>query len=100
MHGSTLPSGLTLSSAGAITGTVASTVTAGTYTFSATATDSSPVLTATGTFSVLVSKTTGASCSNILSNAPGGSGPIVPITDLGTNLYEGAESGPRLRVLA
>ena len=92
--GSTLPSGLTLSSAGVITGTVASTVTTGTYTFSATATDSSsPALTATRTFNVLVSKTTGASCNNILFNAPDGSGPIVPITDLGTNLYEGAESG-------
>jgi hypothetical protein len=89
-----LPSGLSLSSTGIVSGTVGSTVATGTYTFSATATDSStPAFNATRTFTVLVGKPTGASCNNISFNAPDGSGPIIPITDLGTNLYGGSESG-------
>ena len=89
-----LPTGLTLSGSGTVTGTVASTVAVGTYTFSATAMDSSvPAFSATRTYTVVVSKPTGASCNNISFNAPDGSGPMIPITDLGTNLYGGSESG-------
>jgi hypothetical protein len=90
--GSSLPSGLSLSSAGSITGTVSSSVAVGTYSFSATVTDSASA-TSTASFSVSVSKTTGASCNNISFNASDGSGPIVPITDLGTNEYLHSEEG-------
>jgi hypothetical protein len=91
--GSSLPSGLTLSRAGVITGTFASGVAVGQYPFSATATDSStPALTSTASFTLGVSKTTGASCNNISFKGSNGS-LLVPITDLGTNLYNGAESG-------
>jgi hypothetical protein len=92
--GSSLPSGLSLSSAGVITGTLASTVTTGTSSFSATVTDSSSSpASSTATFSMPVGKATGANCANISFNASDGSGPLVPITDLGTKLYLGSESG-------
>lgn len=89
-----LPSGLSLSSAGVITGTIASTAKTGNYSITATVTDSSsPALIASQTQTLTVTKTTGANCANISFNASDGSGPIVPIMDLGTNLYLGAESG-------
>lgn len=91
--GSSLPSGLTLSSGGLITGTVASTVATGTYTFTVQGTDSSRSASATEELSLPVSVSPGANCTNITWNVAGGSTPLVPLTDLGTNLYLGAESG-------
>jgi len=90
--GSTLPSGLTISSAGLISGTLASTVTTGTYTFTAQVNDSKSH-SATKLFSLTVAKATGAACNNISFDVPGLSTPIVPLTDLGTGTYQGEEGG-------
>ena len=93
--GSTLPKGLTLSSAGSITGTPASTVAVGTYTFTAKVTDSSaPPKTATATFTLPVAAyVTGAKCSNIDWDVAGTSNPLVALPDLGTGTYLGYEGG-------
>jgi hypothetical protein len=89
-----LPSGLTLSNAGVISGTIGSSATLGNYSLTATVKDSStPAQTATQNITVAVAKTTGANCNNTSFNASDGSGPLVPIMDLGTNSYLGAESG-------
>ncbi len=89
--GSTLPSGLTLSSAGLISGTLASTVGIQQYPFSATVTDAANA-TSTAAFTLSVAKTTGSNCANTTFKASNGS-LLVPLTDLGTNLYNNAESG-------
>jgi Putative Ig domain/Abnormal spindle-like microcephaly-assoc'd, ASPM-SPD-2-Hydin len=89
--GSTLPSGLSLSSAGVISGTVSSTATLKQYSFSATVTDAASA-TYTRAFTLTVSKPTGASCKNTVFNGSDGT-PLTPLLDLGTGLYKGAESG-------
>ena len=90
--GSILPSGLSLSGSGSITGTVASTVPVGTYPFSITATDSSSN-TATTQFKLSVQAPTGAECNNITWDVAGTTTPILPLTDLGTGTYLGTEGG-------
>jgi len=90
--GSSLPAGLSLSSAGSITGSVASSVATGNYAFTATATDSNSS-TASATLTLPVYAPTGAECNNIYIDASDGSGPLVPINDLGTGYYLGAEQG-------
>jgi hypothetical protein len=90
--GSALPAGLSLSTAGTITGSVASTVAAGSYSFTATATDSNYSV-ASAVLTLPVYAPTGAECNNIYINAADGSGPLVPINDLGTGYYLGAEEG-------
>jgi hypothetical protein len=90
--GSTLPSGLSLSSTGIISGTVASTVTTGSYTFTAKATDSHNAM-ASALLTLPVYSKTGSVCNNISFNAADGSGPLVPINDLGTGSYLDAEEG-------
>lgn len=90
--GSTLPSGLTISSSGLISGTLATSVTTGTYTFTAQVNDSKSH-SATKLFSLTVSKATGADCNNISFDVPGLSTPLVPLTDLGTGTYVGEEGG-------
>ena len=90
--GSTLPSGLTISSAGLISGTLAASVTAGTYTFSAQVNDSKSHA-VSKLFSLTVANATGAACNNISFDVPGLSTPIVPLTDLGTGTYVGEEGG-------
>ncbi len=93
--GSTLPSGLTLSSTGSITGTPASTVAVGTNTFTAKVTDSSvPPNTDTALFTLPVAAyVTGAKCSNIDWDVAGTNTPIEALTDLGTGTYLGYEGG-------
>jgi hypothetical protein len=93
--GSTLPSGLTLSSAGSITGTPASTVAVGNYTFTANVTDSSvPAQNATAKLTLPVAaNVAGAKCSGISSDIAGTSNPLVALTDLGTGTYLGYEGG-------
>jgi hypothetical protein len=92
--GSTLPSGLTLSNTGVISGTLASTVAAGNYTFSVQAQDqSSPVQTAVARLTLNVGAPTGANCNQITWDVAGATTPITPITDLGTNQYLGEEGG-------
>lgn len=90
--GSSLPTGLSLSSSGAITGSLDPSVTAGNYTFTATATDSASG-TANTAFTLPVSPVTGSKCNNISINAGDGSGPLIPINDLGTTSYLGVEQG-------
>jgi hypothetical protein len=93
--GSTLPTGLSLSTAGIITGSLASSVAVGNYTFTAHVSDSATVhANATKPFTLPVAAFSGyKKCNNISVNAGDGSGPLVPISDLGTNLYLGAEEG-------
>jgi hypothetical protein len=93
--GSTLPSGLILSSAGSITGTPASTVAVGNYTFTAKVTDSSlPPQNATATLTLPVAaNVAGAKCSGITSDVAGTKNPLVALTDLGTGTYLGYEGG-------
>ncbi len=88
----TLPSGLSLSSAGVITGTLASSVTAGTYSFTIQATDSSSA-TAKTTFTLGVYSNLGDNCANISFDIPGSSSPLVAINDLGTGSFLGNEGG-------
>jgi hypothetical protein len=90
--GSTLPSGLSLSSTGALTGTLSSTLPVGNYPFSLTATDSSSN-TATVQFTLPVQKPTGAECNNIDWDITGTTTPMVALTDLGTGTYLGSEGG-------
>jgi len=90
--GSNLPTGLTFSSSGAITGTVGASVAVGNYTFTVNATDSaSNVVSKLMTLPVLAQ--TGAKCNNIVSNIPNTTTPLVPINDLGTGTYQGSEGG-------
>ncbi len=92
--GSALPSGLVLSSTGIITGTLASTVSTGSYSFTAQATDShSPPSTTTAALTLPVYAKTGSECNNIEVNASDGSGPIIPLNDLGTGYYLSSEEG-------
>jgi Putative Ig domain len=86
--GSTLPSGLSLSSAGLITGTVASSVAKGNYSFTAQVTDSNtPPVTKTAVLTLPVAVPTGADCNAISFNVANTSTPLVPLSDLGTNYY-------------
>jgi hypothetical protein len=91
--GSTLPSGLTLSSAGVISGTVASSVAAENYTFTVKATDSSTGDTATSTMTIGVFADLGDNCNDISFDVVGTSTPEVALTDLGTGTYQGSEGG-------
>jgi hypothetical protein len=93
--GSSLPAGLSLSSAGLISGSIDASVAVGNYPFTARVTDSStsPVKDSRA-FTLPVGAYSGyKDCNNISVDAGDGSGPIVPISDLGTNLYLGAEEG-------
>ena len=93
--GSTLPTGLTMSSSGVITGSIASTVGVSNYTFTARVADSSTVQEKSSKlFTLPVQAYSGyKNCNNISWNAGDGSGPLIPINDLGTKSYLGAEEG-------
>jgi len=93
--GSTLPTGLYLSTTGIIRGTVDSSVAIGNYSFTVESRDSgSSQTTVSRTLTLPVGSTSGSkNCNTISYNAEDGSGPLVPISDLGTSLYLGAESG-------
>jgi len=94
VSGSSLPSGLALSSAGLITGTLSSSVTVGNYAFSAQVQDSSqPANTATAHLTMPVGAPTQANCKNIVFDISGTTNPLVPLTDLGTGTYMGEEGG-------
>jgi hypothetical protein len=90
--GSNLPAGLSLSSDGTITGSVASTVAVGSYAFTVQANDSANN-TASAQITLPVGGPTGASCNNISWNVANTSDPLVPINDLGTGIYLGEEGG-------
>ncbi len=91
--GSTLPSGLTLSSSGTLSGTLASSVTTGTYTFSIQVKDTSTSKTATKAFTLGVYANQGDNCNDLSYNDPNTATPLVAINDLGTGLFEGSEGG-------
>lgn len=90
--GSTLPAGLTLSSAGVISGTVASSVATGKYSFTVSLADSAKH-NFTRQLSVNVDGKTGSDCSNIWWNVSGTTTPITSLYDLGTGTYGGEEGG-------
>jgi hypothetical protein len=91
--GSTLPTGLTLSSAGVISGTLSSTVAVGTYPFTITLTNKTTKATVNKTFSLGVYQNLGDNCADYTYNIPGGSTPMIPLTDLGTGTFLGYEGG-------
>jgi hypothetical protein len=89
--GSALPNGLSLSSSGLITGSFNS-VAVGNYSFTVTTTDSASG-SVNQTLTLPIAVATGAVCNNIIFPAGDGSGPLVPLNDLGTGSYLGAEQG-------
>jgi len=93
--GSSLPAGLSLSGAGIISGTVASTVGVGNYSFTVQARDSSSIpATVSSAMTLPVGSYVGPkNCNNVSVNAGDGSGPLVPISDLGTDYYLSSEEG-------
>lgn len=91
--GSTLPSGLSLSASGLLSGTLASSVAVGTYSFGVQVTDSASGNTANGTLTLSVFANLGDNCNDISFNVPGTSTPIVALNDLGTGTYQGSEGG-------
>jgi hypothetical protein len=93
MKASSLPSGLTLTSAGSITGAIASTQTVGSYPFSVQVSDSSsPVNTAKAALILPVATAPPLpDCANIV--YPNTSAPLIPVNDLGSGTYLGEEGG-------
>jgi hypothetical protein len=91
--GSALPAGLTLSSAGVISGTLASSITAGNYTFTVQVTDSSSGLTVSSTLTIGVFANLGDNCNDLSFDVPNTTTPIVALNDLGTGTYQGSEGG-------
>ena len=90
--GSSLPSGLTLSGTGEISGTISSTAALTAYNFTVNAVDSESH-SASETLTVTVLGPTGAACDDISWDVAGTSDPMVPIIDLGTSTYFGTEGG-------
>ncbi|HEY3972908.1 MAG TPA: Ig-like domain-containing protein [Candidatus Sulfotelmatobacter sp.] len=91
--GSTLPTGLTLSSSGAITGTIASTVATGNYTFTVTVTDTSSHATASLPLTISIYPNLADNCNDISYDVPNTTTPMTALTDLGTGTYQGSEGG-------
>jgi Putative Ig domain len=90
--GSTLPSGLTLSSGGVISGTLSSSVAAKNYTFTAQVTDSTST-TASSLLTLGVFANLKDNCADISFDVPKTTTPILALTDLGTGKYQGEEGG-------
>jgi hypothetical protein len=92
-QGSTLPTGLTLSSSGLISGTVSSTFALGSYPFTAEVKDQSiPVQEASREFAAIVDVPTGAKCDNVVEDQPDfPQDPLIALTDLGTGTYVGTD---------
>ena len=90
--GSTLPSGLTLSGAGVISGTLSSTVGVGTYSFTIKLKGVNPN-TVSKTFTLGVYANMKDSCNNLSWDVVNTTTPIVALTDLGTGTYLGYEGG-------
>jgi hypothetical protein len=90
--GSTLPQGLTISSAGVISGTLSSSIATGNNSFAIQVTDSKSKI-AKNTFNLAVYASLGDNCNDIFFDIPNTSTPIVAINDLGTGTYQGSEGG-------
>jgi len=91
--GSTLPTGLTLSTTGQISGTIASSVATGNYTFTANVTDQSNGAQDNSTFTLGVFANLADNCNDLSYNDPNSGTPLVPINDLGTGTFESYEGG-------
>lgn len=84
----TMPSGLTLASSGAITGTVSATAQTGNYMIKAQVEDSSsPPVKASQTATIVVNAPTGANCAITSEDVPNSTTPIVNLMDLGPGTY-------------
>ncbi len=92
LKGTSLPTGLSLSSTGVISGTVASSVAPGTYSFSIQVKGSKPN-TITKAFTLAVYANLGDACNNISFDVPNTSTPMVDLVSLGTGTYQGYEGG-------
>jgi hypothetical protein len=90
--GSSLPLGLTLSSAGLISGTLDSSVANGGYQFTVQAMDSLGA-TATSKLTLSVYTSLGDNCNDISFDVPNTTTPMVALNDLGTGTYQGSEGG-------
>jgi hypothetical protein len=90
---SSLPSGLSLSSSGVISGTVSSSVGTGSYTFTVQVTDSATGATASSTLTLGVFANLGDNCNDISYDVTGTSTPLTALTDLGTGTFQGYEGG-------
>ena len=84
-----MPSGLTMSNNGAITGTISSTVNTGNYTFTVQVQDASKPKrqNAYGTLTLTVDPAPGANCNNTSADVGTTNTPIVDLMDLGTGTY-------------
>ncbi|HEV2397020.1 MAG TPA: choice-of-anchor D domain-containing protein [Candidatus Sulfotelmatobacter sp.] len=91
--GSSLPAGLSLSSAGIISGTLQSTVAVGNYPVTIQTMDATHSRASLAMTLPVGSKTGAKNCNTISYDAADGSGPLVPINDLGTNYYLNSEEG-------
>jgi hypothetical protein len=91
-QGSTLPLGLNLSSTGAISGTLDSSVGVGSYPFTVQVTDAGANKT-TEQLTLPVGAQTGSDCNNIFWNIGKSNHPIIPLNDLGTGTYSNEEGG-------
>jgi len=91
--GSTLPTGLTLSSTGLLSGTIDSSVATGTYTFTIVLTNQTTHNTTSKLFSLSVFTNLGDNCNDISFDVPNTSTPIVALNDLGTGTYQGSQGG-------
>jgi Bacterial Ig-like domain (group 1) len=96
--GSSLPPGLTLSSAGEISGTVSSSAsTTNPYTFTVQVTDTSDGVTANSLMNIFVwpylGDGNGESCNNLSWNDPVLNTPLLALSDLGTGEFEGQYEG-------
>ncbi|HEV2401092.1 MAG TPA: Ig-like domain-containing protein [Candidatus Sulfotelmatobacter sp.] len=91
--GSSLPSGLSLSSTGTISGTLASSVATGNYTFTVQVTDSSTGKNATSAMTLGVFPNLADNCNDLSFNVPNTTTPMVALNDLATGTYQGYEGG-------
>ena len=93
-NGSSLPTGLSLSSQGMISGTLDPSVAVGNYSFTVSVTDSSaPPQTATSVLTLPVAQPNGDECNNIEFDVAGTSTPLTDLVTLGTGTYLGVQGG-------
>lgn len=91
---STLPAGLVLSPTGTISGTLSSTLPAGTYPFIVQVTDTAtPANVASLPMSLRTLPQTGSNCNDTVFDVPSTTDPLVPLTDLGPGTYLGQQGG-------
>ncbi len=91
---SSLPSGLSLSNSGTISGTLDASVGVGSYGFQVQSTDSGQnAQVATADLKIPVGALTGATCNNIFWNVPDSTTPMIALSDLASGTYLGFQGG-------